>query len=117
VILEISGTKGRREQDLDEGTQKPPQPAQQQRKVVASGDEHGISAGAVAALEVIAVHPVLGLHVPDDRLDRGAAFHFAADRLGHTAHLAGDPDAEFLLMVVATIAFVDVDAAGLDPAA
>jgi hypothetical protein len=34
----------------------------------------------MAALEIIAVHPVLGLDVPDNRLDRGAAFH--SQRIG-----------------------------------
>jgi hypothetical protein len=51
-------------------------------------------------------HPVLGLHVPNDRLDRGATTHPAADRGGDTAHLAADPDAELLSVVVAAIAFV-----------
>src|SRR5205823_14759127 len=58
---------------------------------------------------------VLGLGVADDRLDRGAAFHLAADRAGHPARLAGDPHPELLFVVVAAIALVDVDAAGLDP--
>src|SRR5262249_39473473 len=60
-------------------------------------------------------HPVLGLDVPNDRLDRGAATHLAADRRGDAAHLAADPDAEFLGVVVAAITLVDVDATGLDP--
>ena len=42
------------------------------------------------------------------------AAHLAADRGGDAAHLAADPDTEFLVGVAA-IAFVDVDAAGLDP--
>ena len=62
---------------------------------------------------MIAAHPVLGLHVPNDRLDGGAAAHLAADWGGDAAHLATDPDAELLGVVVAAIAFVDVDAAGL----
>jgi len=70
---------------------------------------------AVASFEVIAAHPVLGLHVANDRLDCGAATHFATDRGGDAAHLAADPDAELLRMIVAAIAFVDVDAPGLDP--
>jgi len=64
---------------------------------------------------MIAAHPVLGLQMADDWLDRGAAFHLAADPSGDAAHLAGDPDAEFVLMVVAAIALVDRDTAGLDP--
>ena len=96
---------------MDEGAQK----QQQQREVVTGGGEHGIDAVAVAAVEIIAVHPMLRLHVPDDRLDRGASFHFVADRPGHAAHLPGDPGAEFLFVVVAAIAFVHMDATGLDP--
>jgi hypothetical protein len=33
----------------------------------------------------------------------------------NAAHLAGDPDPEFVGMIVAAITFVDMDAAGLDP--
>jgi hypothetical protein len=33
-------------------------------------------------LEIIAAHSVLGFEVADDRLDRGAALHLAADRSG-----------------------------------
>ena len=44
-----------------------------------------------------------------------AARHLAADRAGHPPHLAGDPDAELVPMVVAAIPLVDLDAAGLDP--
>jgi hypothetical protein len=58
---------------------------------------------------------MLGLHVPNDGLDRSAATHLAADRGGDAAHLAADSDAEFLGVVVAAVTFVDVDAAGLDP--
>jgi hypothetical protein len=53
------------------------------------GGEHGVGAVAVAPLEVVAVHAMLGLEVSDDRLDRGAALHLATDRLGHPADLAG----------------------------
>src|SRR6516225_3714728 len=79
--------------DLQQGAQKPLQPAQEQTEVVAGGGEHGIDAVAAAAFEVIASHPVLGLDVPNDRLDSGAAPHLAADRGGDAAHLAADPDA------------------------
>jgi hypothetical protein len=68
-----------------------------------------------ASTPAVIVHPVLGLDVPNDRLDRGAAAHLAADRGGDAAHLAADSDAELLGVIVAAIAFVDVDAAGLDP--
>src|SRR5262249_3236196 len=48
-------------------------------------------------------------------LDRGAAFHLAADRSGDAAYLAADPDAELLFVIMATIALVDMDAARGDP--
>src|SRR5215831_21091345 len=68
------------EQCTDEGTQKPLEPAQEQAEVVAGNGEHGVDAVAVAAFEVIATYPALGLDVPNDRLDRGAAAYLAADR-------------------------------------
>src|SRR5215467_13819229 len=100
---------------LEEGAQKPRQPAQEKSEVVAGGGEHGIDAVAVTALEMIAAHTVLGLHVADDRLDRGTTFHLAADRSGDAAYLAADPDAELLFVIMATIALVDMDAARGDP--
>jgi len=53
--------------------------------------------------------------VPNDRFDGGAAAHLAADRDGDAAHLSADPDAKLAGVVMAAIAFIDVDAAGLDP--
>jgi hypothetical protein len=91
------------------------------RKSRSSGSgEHSIDAVTVASFEVIAIHPMLGLRVANDWLDRSAATHLAADRGGDAAHLAADPDAEFLGVVVAAIAFVDpasvtVDAAWFTP--
>ena len=70
---------------------------------------------AVTALKVIAAHTVLGLHVADDRLDRGTTFHLATDRSGDAAYLAADPDAERLFVIMAAIALVDMDAARADP--
>src|SRR5438445_13001230 len=93
----------------------PGQPAQEGAEVVAGGGERGIAAVAVAPLEVIAAHAVLGLGVADDRLDRGAPLHLAADRFGDPANLAADPDGELLFVIVAAVALVDMDAAGLDP--
>ena len=78
---------------------------------MAGGGQDRIAAVAVAALEIIAAQAVLGLGVADDRLDRGTALHLAADRSGHPAHLAGDPDPELLFVIVAAIALVDMDAA------
>ena len=43
---------------------------------------------ALAALEIVAVHAVLGLEVADRRLDGGAPPHLAADGGGDTPHLA-----------------------------
>src|SRR5690242_17288147 len=45
----------------------------------------------------------------DDRLDRGAAFHLAADRFGDAAYLAADPHAELLFVIVAAIPLIDMD--------
>jgi hypothetical protein len=53
--------------------QKALKPAQKQTEVVASRGEHGVDAVAIAAFEVVAAHPVLGLEVANDRLDRGTA--------------------------------------------
>lgn len=103
------------EQRADEGAQKPLEPAQEQTEVVAGSGEHGVDPIAVAAFEVIAAHPVLGLDMSNDRFDGGAAAHLAADRGGDAAHLAADPDTELLGVVMAAIAFVDMDAAGLNP--
>ncbi len=83
-------------------------------KGLAAGQDR-VAAVAVAALEIIAAHAVFGLGVADDRLDGGTALHLAPDQSGHSADLAGDPDPELLLVIVAAIALVDVDAAGFDP--
>jgi hypothetical protein len=40
---------------------------------------------------------VLGLDVPNDRLDHGAVFHFASDRAGPAVCLYGNPDAAIAL--------------------
>jgi hypothetical protein len=39
----------------------------------------------VTSAQVIAAHLVLGLDGPNDRLDRGAATHLAANRFGNAA--------------------------------
>jgi len=56
----------------EEGTPKPPEPAQEKAEVVAGGGEHGVDGVAVAALEIVAIHAVLGLNVTDHRLDGGS---------------------------------------------
>src|SRR5579883_2476262 len=58
-------------------------------------------------------HPGL-LHVADDGLDCGPAAHLAANGGGDAAHLAADPDAELVRVVMAAITLVDMNAAGLD---
>jgi hypothetical protein len=63
---------------------------------------------------MVAIHAVFGLEMADERLDRGSAFHLSADGSGDAPHLAADPDPELVRMVVAAIALVDMDAAGLD---
>jgi len=113
-FLGLLGVRSRCEERLEQSTQKPRQPAQQEAEVVAGGGEHGIDAVAGTALQIIAAHAVLGLGVTDDRLDGGAAAHLAADRLRDAAHLAADPDPELLRVIVAAIALVDMDAARLD---
>ena len=102
------------EDGLDQGTKKRLQPSQEQVEVIPGGGEDGICAVAFVALEVVAVHAVLGLDVADHRLDRGAALHLPADGLGDPARLAGDPDPEFVRIGVPAIALVHVDAAHLD---
>lgn len=47
--------------------------------VGAGGGEHGVDAVAVAALEVVTIHPVLGLEVSDAGLDGGPASHLPVD--------------------------------------
>jgi hypothetical protein len=63
---------------------------------------------------VILAHAVLGLQVADNRLDGGAALHLTADLGGHATRLAGNPDPELLFVILAAIALVDMDAAGLE---
>jgi hypothetical protein len=52
-FLSIGGLGWRRAKSLEEGAQKPAEPAQQ-REVATGGGEHGIGAVAVGASEVIA---------------------------------------------------------------
>ena len=63
-------------ENRDEGTQKRGEPAGRQGEGVAGGwrGEPLIRSGS-RALEVIAIHAMLGLDVADDRLDGGAALH------------------------------------------
>jgi len=76
LVRRVSGWLGVRdccEERLEEGAQKPRQPAQEEAEVVAGGGEHGIDAIAVAPLQIIATHTVLGLGMARDRVsvDRG----------------------------------------------
>src|SRR5947208_16976265 len=99
---------------LEEGAQKPRQPAQEEAEVVAGCGEHGIDAIAVAPFEIIAAHTVLGLGMADDWFDGGSPPHLAANGFGDALNLAADPDAELLFVIVAAITLVDMDAASLN---
>src|SRR6266567_613700 len=94
-----------------EDAQKLLEPAKEQAEVVAGSGEHGVDAVAIAALEIVATHAVIALQVANDGFDGGATAHLAANGLGDTPDLAGDPDLEPVRMVVAAIALVAVDAA------
>lgn len=67
------------------------QPADEKVEVVASGGKDGIDAVAVAALDVVAAHAVLGLDVADNRLaagefgevDEAIQYGIDVDRLTH----------------------------------
>jgi hypothetical protein len=52
-----------------------------------------------------------GLDMADDRLDPGSPLHLTADRGSDAAGLAGDPDTELLLVIVAAITLIDMDTA------
>jgi hypothetical protein len=47
--------------------------------------KHSVDAVAVAALEMVAAHPVVILEMADHRLDSGATPHLAADDFGDPA--------------------------------
>lgn len=89
------------------------EPSQEQTEVVAGCCEDGVDAVAEAALEVVAVHAVLGIDVADDGLDSRTTLHLAPDGSRDVADLLRDPDPEPVRVVVATVPFGDVDAASL----
>jgi hypothetical protein len=98
----------------EQGTPKLFEPAQEQAEVVAGSGEHGVSAVAIAALEIIVARQVVALQMADDRLDGSSSPHLPADGFRDAADLAADPDPEPVGVMVAAIAFVDMDAANLD---
>jgi len=51
------------------------EPSQEQTKAVAGSSEDSVDVVAKASPEMIAVHTVLGLDVPDDRLDGRTMLH------------------------------------------
>ena len=106
------GSRSDRGQEI--GAQKDGEPSEEKAEVESGGGEDGVDAIAVLAREIVAAHPVLGLDVTDDRLDRGASSHLAFDGGGGSSDLAGDKDAEAVRVVVAAIAFIDVDAPNLE---
>ena len=69
-----------------------------------------MAAGAV--MEVVAVHAVLVLEMPDYRFDGGAAAHLAFDLRGEAALLPGGVDLELVIgrRVVVAIAGIGVQA-------
>ena len=83
-------------------------------EVVSDSGEDGIDAVALASLEIISIHPMLGLQMADNGLDSGSSLHFTFDGSGCAADLASDPDAVLVGMIVAAIALIDVDTLGLD---
>src|SRR5213595_2306813 len=54
------------------------------------------------------------LGMADDWFDGGSPPHLAANGFGDAPNLAADPDAELLLVIMAAITLVDMDAAGLN---
>ena len=97
-----------------QGVQKGGDPSQEEMEVEARGGEDSVDSVAGMAFEVVAAHAVFGLEMADDGLDGGAALHLALDGGGGSADLTGDPDAELVRVVVATIALIDMDALDLD---
>ena len=83
-------------------------------EIESDGRHHCIDAVAVASFEIIAVHSMLGLHVTDDGLDRGSAFHLAFDGDSGSPNLPGDPDPVFVRVVMAAIPLVDMGTLDLD---
>jgi hypothetical protein len=94
----------------EKGAQQRRQPPQEEVEVEAGGGEDGVDTVAVPALEVVAVHAMVGLDVADRWLDGGATLHLAFEGRGGPPDLAADKDAEAVGVVVAAIALVDVDA-------
>ena len=90
------------------------QPPQEEVEVEVGGGEDGVDAVAVLALEVVAVHSMVGLEVADHRLDGGAALPLVFYGGGGPPDVAADTGAEAVGVVVAAIALVDVDAPDLD---
>ena len=87
----------------DDGSQEFCEPSQEQTEVVAGRGQDGVDAVADAALEIVAVHAVLGLDVADDGLDSRTTLHLASDGGRDAADLPRDPDPEPVRMVVAAV--------------
>ncbi len=73
-----------------------PQPFELGTKVVACGGERGVCGIAGSVGEVTAAHAVLGLEVPNHRLDRLTPPHLALDRWRHAPLLARSIYAELI---------------------
>src|SRR5580704_7742441 len=63
---------------------------------------------------MVATHAVVVFEMADHGLNGSSATHLAADSVGDTSDLAGDPDLEPIRVVVTAIAIVAVDAADLN---
>jgi hypothetical protein len=61
------------------------EPPEEQAEVVADGSENGVDGISAGMGEVIAVHPVVGFEMTDDRLDGGSSFELTLDGLGDTS--------------------------------
>src|SRR5215217_4578331 len=76
------------QQGEEEGAQKEPQPGEDQAQVVTNGAEDDVGGVAGAAFEIAAAEMAVCFHVPNDRLDRGAAPEFTFDAAEHAALLS-----------------------------
>lgn len=60
------------EYGLDQGAKKRLRPPQEEVEVIVGGGEDDVGAVSMVALELVAVHAVLGLDVANHQFDRGA---------------------------------------------
>ena len=94
-----------------EGAQKR-QPFEQAPEVVTGGGDDDVGRVAGGIGEVVSAHAVIGLQMPDDRLDGGTASQFAFDLFGDAPSLARDEHPELVRFrrIVTAIAAISDDA-------